>query len=84
MAEVIDYESGIPPYRQLTAILRARIRDGRLKGRFPSDRTLSQEFGVATGTVRKAVAILRDDGYITTAHGWGSQVVAPGEDMSGP
>ena len=83
MAELIDYESGIPPYRQLAAILRARIEAGEIKGRFPSDRTISQEYGVATGTVRKAVAILRDEGYIMTAHGWGSQVMPPDQRGEG-
>lgn len=77
--ERIDHDSGVPPYRQLAAILRTRIEAGEFTGRLPSDRTLAQEYGVATGTVRKAVAVLRDGGLIETAHGWGSRVVPPEE-----
>lgn len=75
----IDYDSGIPPYRQLAAILRARIEAGQITGRFPTDKTLMQEYGLAIGTVRKAVALLREDGLIETARGWGSRVLPPEE-----
>jgi GntR family transcriptional regulator len=71
----IDYGSGVPPYRQLAGALRERIRSGEFAGRkFPSDRTLAEETGLAVNTVRKAVAVLRDEGYLETHHGWGSAV----------
>lgn len=78
-AETIDPGSGIPPYRQLAAILRQRITQGTLKGRLPGEKTLAQEWNVAVGTVRKALALLREEGLVATAPGWGSSVVAPGE-----
>jgi DNA-binding GntR family transcriptional regulator len=43
-------------------------------GRLPGEKTLAQEYGVALGTVRKALALLRDEGLIRTDKGWGSYV----------
>lgn len=63
-----------PPYQQLAAILRAQIASGELVGRLPSEKTLMQEYGLAMGTVRKALAVLRDEGLIQTSRGWGSYV----------
>jgi DNA-binding GntR family transcriptional regulator len=78
-ANEIDHASGVPPYRQLAAILRAQITAGTLTGRLPSEKALGQTFGLAQGTVRKALAILRDEGLIETAHGWGSRTLGPEE-----
>jgi DNA-binding GntR family transcriptional regulator len=78
-ANEIDHASGVPPYRQLAAILRAQIAAGHYPSRLPSEKALGQMFGVAQGTVRKALAILRSEGAIETAHGWGSRAVPPGE-----
>ena len=80
----IDHESGTPPYRQLAAILRQRIANGELAGRLPAEKRLADEFGVAHGTVRKALEVLRDEGLVRTEPGWGSSVIsrsgAPGQD----
>ena len=66
-------------WKQLTAILRARIRGGTYEpGRaLPSEKQLEQEFGVARGTARKAVAQLRSDGLVVTVAGRGSYVADP-------
>lgn len=74
---MIDPDAGQPPYRQLAAILRQRIEAGELAGRLPGERYLAQEYGVALGTVRKAIGLLREEGLIETAHGWGSTVRPP-------
>lgn len=71
----LDPDAG-PVWRQLAARLRKRIASGELTGRLPGERTIGQEYGVAVGTVRKAVAVLRDEGMIETVHGWGSRVVS--------
>jgi Bacterial regulatory proteins, gntR family len=68
----IDHDSAVPPYRQLAAILRGQIESGELAGRMPGEKTLMQEYGLALGTVRKAVKLLRDEGLIETVPGWGS------------
>lgn len=73
----IDPHAAVPVYRQLAAILAGRISSGELPaGRaMPSETTLRQEFGVARGTARKAVAVLREAGLVVTVTGKGSFVV---------
>ena len=62
-----------PVYQQLAAILRAQIESGELRsGRpIPSERTLTQRYGVAVGTVKKAVEVLRTEGLVHTVIGRG-------------
>lgn len=75
---MIDLSAALPPWMQLAAILRGQIASGALTGRLPSEKTMSQEYGLAIGTVRKAVRALRDEELIVTVRGWGSYV-APSE-----
>jgi len=74
--EKIDYDSAIPPYRQLAAILREQIRAGQLArgAMVPPIKRLRAEYGVAETTARKAVGLLRDEGLVETVPGWGSFV----------
>lgn len=69
----IDHEGAVPVYRQLAAILRAQIESGELApGRpVPSERTLTQRYGIAVGTVKKAVEVLRSEGLVHTVTGRG-------------
>jgi DNA-binding GntR family transcriptional regulator len=69
----IDHEGSVPVYQQLAAILRAQIESGELRsGRpIPSERTLTQQYGVAVGTVKKAVEVLRTEGLVHTVIGRG-------------
>ncbi len=73
----VDHGSDVPPYRQLAAILRAQIEAGALAPRspLPSITRLQQEHGLAKGTVRKAIQLLVDDGYVRIEPGWGTFVV---------
>lgn len=73
----IDRDGGPPPWMQLAAILRARIASGDLSGLLPSEKRLGQEYGVAIGTVRKAIAALREEGLVYTLRGWGSFTAPP-------
>jgi peptide/nickel transport system ATP-binding protein len=66
----IDHEGDVPVYVQLASILRARIESGDLPPRraVPSKRMLMQEFGIAGGTVDKAIDILRGEApYVVMA-----------------
>jgi DNA-binding GntR family transcriptional regulator len=77
--EIIDYGVAAPVWRQLALILRRRIRSGRYEpGRaIPSEKQIEQEFGIARGTTRKAIALLRDEGLVVTVAGRGSYVANP-------
>ena len=79
LVDAIDHNSGIPPYRQLTAILRRQIERGELARRLPSERALAQAHGVSVGTVRKALALLREAGLVETYRSYGSRAVPPEE-----
>jgi DNA-binding GntR family transcriptional regulator len=61
---------------QVANILRARIESGELlpDRPVPSESQLQQEFGVARGTARKAIGVLREEGLVVTVMGRGSYV----------
>ena len=73
---MIDPNLPVPRWRQLADILRERIESGELTGRLPGEVHLMQEYGLAHGTVRKALKELRDEGLIITTPGLGSFVAA--------
>lgn len=72
----IDIHAPEPSYLQLAALLRARITSGELGPRdpLPSIKTLTQETGLAVGTVRKAIGVLVDEGLAYTVSGRGTFV----------
>jgi GntR family transcriptional regulator len=74
--EAVDPQSATPVYVQVADILRVRIQSGLLlpDRPVPSEAQLQQEFGVARGTARKAIALLRDQGLVVTVKGRGSYV----------
>jgi GntR family transcriptional regulator len=74
--ETVDPQSATPVYVQVADILRARIESGKLlpDRPVPSESQLQQEFGVARGTARKAIALLREQGFVVTVKGRGSYV----------
>jgi DNA-binding GntR family transcriptional regulator len=74
--EAVDPQSATPIYVQVANIVRARIEDGRLEPDrpVPSEAQLQQEFGVARGTARKSIALLREQGLVITVKGRGSFV----------
>ena len=77
-AMTVDHDLPVPAWRQVAAILRQRIADGELTRWHPGERYLATDLGVAVGTVRKAIAQLRDEGLIDTVHGRGSYVHGTG------
>jgi GntR family transcriptional regulator len=72
----VDSESATPVYVQVAEILRARIESGDLQPDrpVPSESQLQQELGVARGTARKGIALLREQGLVVTVRGRGSFV----------
>jgi DNA-binding GntR family transcriptional regulator len=74
--EVIDPLLPTPVYVQLADILARRIKRGELQPNrpVPSELQMQQEFGVARGTARKSIAVLRERGLVVTVQGRGSYV----------
>lgn len=72
----LDPDDPRPPYRQIADALRGDIESGELApgAQLPALPALSSEYGVSTGTVKSALAVLRDAGLIVTRHGKGSYV----------
>ncbi|MFG2842748.1 GntR family transcriptional regulator [Kitasatospora sp. NPDC048296] len=68
--------SATAKYLQITADIAAQIKSGALApgATVPSEAELMQRYGVASGTVRKAIAELRTTQLIETHHGRGSFV----------
>jgi GntR family transcriptional regulator len=73
---MINRSSSVPPWEQLAGILRGRIESGELApgDRIPSVISLAQEYELAAGTVRKALAQLQREGLIESRVGWGTFV----------
>lgn len=64
--DTIDYDGPVTPFRQLAAILTARITRGDWPaGRaIPSEARLVQEYGLARSTVRRTIALLVEEGAV--------------------
>jgi GntR family transcriptional regulator len=75
----IDRESAVPPYRQLYEILKEKIDSGAIPAgrRLPSELTMEAEYGLSRDTIRKAVAVLREEGLVETVPGLGVAVKQP-------
>jgi GntR family transcriptional regulator len=71
---VLDHDSPVPLYEQLTVILRTQIQSGELNGRVPSIVSLSQQYEVAKNTAQRALETLREEGLIVSVHGKGFYV----------
>lgn len=63
-------------YEQVADHIAARIEAGELRPgtRLPPERDIAEEYGVAYNTVRSAMRVLRERGYIVTLHGRGTFV----------
>ncbi|MEW1914313.1 GntR family transcriptional regulator [Kitasatospora sp. NPDC085895] len=76
--DTIDYEAPLTPYRQLAAILRARITRGDWQpGRaIASEAQLVQQYGLARSTVRRTIALLVEEGDLFVVPQRGTYVAA--------
>ena len=66
-------------YMRVADDIAARIASGELAAgaRLRSERDLAEYYEVAYGTVRRAMAVLRERGLITTIQGRGTFVAGP-------
>jgi len=75
---VIDHEGPTPLYVQVADAIQARIEAGDLlpDRLIPSENRLVQEYGVARGTARKSIQLLRERGLVVTVIGRGTYVAS--------
>ncbi|MFG3440937.1 GntR family transcriptional regulator [Nonomuraea sp. NPDC047897] len=74
----IDHEGPTPLYRQLAELLRTQIVNGTLPPNrpIPTEQRLMHEHELGRDTVRKAIAILRQEGLVIAIRGRGTFVAA--------
>ncbi|WP_327429647.1 GntR family transcriptional regulator [Streptomyces sp. NBC_01236] len=77
MEEKINPAAASYHYEQLAKIIENKIRTGEFAAgsRLPGELILSQEYGIGSNTVRRALDILRERGLIITVRARGSFVV---------
>ena len=77
----IDPTGPVPPYKQIAAIIRARIESGEYpKGtRIPTESEIVETWEVARTTARRAVALLRDEGLVDTVPQARTSLARPGQ-----
>lgn len=75
-AQPITREDHLPVYRRVAAALIQSIEQGRYApgSRLPAEIDLAAEFAVSRGTLRQALAALREQGFIEAIPGRGSFV----------
>ena len=81
---VPDARDPRPAYLQIADDLRAAIKEGRLQpgDRLPTEREHAGRYGVAVGTYRQALSVLRQEGWLATHKRHGTVVVRPEESPS--
>jgi DNA-binding GntR family transcriptional regulator len=72
----IDPTGPVPPYKQIAAIIRARIESGEYpKGsRIPTESEMVETWEVARTTARRTIALLREEGLVATVPQRGTYV----------
>jgi DNA-binding GntR family transcriptional regulator len=76
---VPDSRDPRPAYEQIADDLRAAIKEGRLQpgDRLPTERDHAGRYGVAVGTYRQALSVLRQEGWLATHKRHGTVVLRP-------
>jgi GntR family transcriptional regulator len=85
----LDRAAALPLWAQLAGELRRRLEDGQFEQRFPTDRELTETYGVSRQTAREAVRCLGDQGLLERRRGRGTFLrraggpgVSPEDDRS--
>jgi DNA-binding transcriptional regulator YhcF (GntR family) len=81
---VPDSRDPRPAYEQIADDVRAAIKEGRLQpgDRLPTEREHAGRYGVAVGTYRQALSVLREEGWLATHKRHGTVVVRPDQSPS--
>lgn len=85
VSRLVDPDSPIPLYHQLSALLRERIAEGRYGvGSFlPPEEELCAEFDVSRATMRSAVRELVGDGLVSRRRGVGTLILKSAQPRRG-
>jgi GntR family transcriptional regulator len=80
MIDTIEPDGPVPKYVQLADILERKITAGDLQPNrpLPSEKYLMAEYGVARGTARRAVEVLRERDLVFTVPQRGTYVKPKG------
>jgi DNA-binding GntR family transcriptional regulator len=72
-------QPGVPKYRLLANLIRERILDGTylVGDQLPTEVDWMQQTGYSRDTVRNAISVLRESGWVTVTHGLGMFVNPP-------
>lgn len=68
-------------YQQISDEIRSRCQSMNIGARLPAERQLAEEFGVSVMTVRHALRVLADDGWVRRSAGSGTFVSRPTVSM---
>lgn len=81
---LLEGDERLPLYQRLADLLRGEITSGVRKpgDRIPSENVLADDYGLATGTARKALSELVNDGILERSQGRGTFVRKPSFDQS--
>jgi GntR family transcriptional regulator len=73
-----EENAGMPLYRQLSGAISAFVASGELKlgDPLPGERMLAEALGLSRVTVRKAVAVLEDEGLVRRRHGTRTEIAS--------
>lgn len=82
MQIIIQHNSMVPIYEQITNKIKAEILAGQLAEgtALPSVRQLAKDLKISALTVKKAYDLLEEEGFTQTVHGKGSFVLAINAD----
>jgi GntR family transcriptional regulator len=84
----VERDAPDAPFQQLAGILRARVKRGDWKPNraMPGENALAEEYGLSRPTVRRAIALLTEEGLVYAVSGRGTYAAeqkprdsAPGE-----
>ena len=78
----LDGDAGLPRYRRLRDIIAGQLARGELRpgDALPAEQELARRYGLATGTVRRAIDELSERGLVERRHGSGTFVRRPNFD----
>ncbi len=72
----VERDAPEAPFQQLAGILRARVKRGDWKPNraMPSENTVADAYGLSRPTVRRAIAVLAEEGLVYAVSGRGTYV----------